>query len=139
MQAERQREAADERARGAEAAQRVRANADRQAVELVSEARREAEVIRGQADAQRNGIFAEAFGRDPEFFAFFRSMTAYERAFAGGNSSMVISPDSDFFNYLKDRNGLPPAAAPARWFWKRAPRAPFPALRPPQRPPKSLR
>jgi membrane protease subunit HflC len=114
MQAERQREAADERARGAEAAQRVRANADRQAVELVSEARREAEVIRGQADAQRNGIFAEAFGRDPEFFAFFRSMTAYERAFAGGNSSMVISPDSDFFNYLKDRNGLPPAAAPAQ-------------------------
>ncbi len=114
MQAERQREAADERARGAEAAQRVRANADRQAVELGSEARREAEVIRGQADAQRNGIFAEAFGRDPEFFAFFRSMTAYERAFAGGNSSMVISPDSDFFNYLKDRNGLPPAAAPAQ-------------------------
>lgn len=114
MQAERQREAADERARGAEAAQRVRANADRQAVELVSEARREAEVIRGQADAQRNGIFAEAFGRDPEFFAFFRSMTAYERAFAGGNSSMVISPDSDFFNYLKDRNGLPQAAAPAQ-------------------------
>jgi membrane protease subunit HflC len=113
MQAERQREAADERARGAEAAQRVRANADRQAVELVSEARREAEVIRGQADAQRNGIFAEAFGRDPEFFAFFRSMTAYERAFQGGNSSMVISPDSDFFSYLKDRNGLPPAAAPA--------------------------
>lgn len=113
MQAERQREAADERARGAEAAQRVRANADRQAVELVSEARREAEVIRGQADAQRNGIFAEAFGRDPEFFAFFRSMTAYERAFSGGNSSMVISPDSDFFNYLKDRNGLPPAAPPA--------------------------
>jgi membrane protease subunit HflC len=112
MQAERQREAADERARGAEAAQRVRANADRQAVELVSEARREAEVIRGQADAQRNGIFAEAFGRDPEFFAFFRSMTAYERAFSGGNSSMVISPDSDFFNYLKDRNGLPPDAAP---------------------------
>lgn len=114
MQAERQREAADERARGAEAAQRVRANADRQAVELVSEARREAEIIRGQADAQRNGIFAEAFGRDPEFFAFFRSMTAYERAFQGGNSSMVISPDSDFFNYLKDRNGLPPAAAPAQ-------------------------
>jgi membrane protease subunit HflC len=116
MQAERQREAADERARGAEAAQRVRANADRQAVELVSEARREAEIIRGQADAQRNGIFAEAFGRDPEFFAFFRSMAAYERSFAGGNSSMVISPDSDFFNYLKDpagRPGAPPPAPPA--------------------------
>ncbi len=107
MQAERQREAADERARGAEAAQRVRANADRQAVELVSEARREAEIIRGRADAQRNAIFAEAFNRDPDFFAFFRSMSAYEKAFQSGNSSMVISPDSDFFNYLKDPLGRP--------------------------------
>jgi membrane protease subunit HflC len=107
MQAEREREAADERARGAEAAQRVRANADRQAVELVSEARRESEVIRGEADAQRNAIFAEAFGRDPEFFAFFRSMQAYENALQGGNSSMIISPDSEFFNYLKNPSGVP--------------------------------
>jgi membrane protease subunit HflC len=106
MEAEREREAADERARGAEAAQRVRANADRQAVELVSEARREAEVIRGEADAQRNAIFAEAFGRDPEFFAFYRSMTAYERALQGENSTMVIAPDSEFFNYLKDERGV---------------------------------
>ena len=106
MQAEREREAADERARGAEAAQRVRANADRQAVELVSEARREAEVIRGEADAQRNAIFAEAFGRDPEFFAFYRSMTAYEKALQGENSTMVIAPDSEFFNYLKDERGV---------------------------------
>jgi membrane protease subunit HflC len=105
MQAEREREAADERARGAEAAQRVRANADRQAVELVSEARRESEIIRGEADAQRTAIFAEAFGRDPEFFAFFRSMQAYEQALGGQNSSMVMSPDSEFFNYLKDQNG----------------------------------
>jgi len=105
MQAEREREAADERARGAEAAQRVRANADRQAVELVSEAKREAEVIRGEADALRNAVFAEAFGRDPEFFAFFRSMRAYEQALQGDNSSMVISPDSEFFNYLKDPLG----------------------------------
>jgi membrane protease subunit HflC len=108
MQAEREREAADERARGAEAAQRVRANADRQAVELVSEARRESEIIRGEADAQRTAIFAEAFGRDPEFFAFFRSMQAYEQALAGQNSSMVMSPDSEFFNYLKDQNGAAP-------------------------------
>jgi membrane protease subunit HflC len=106
MQAEREREAADERARGAEAAQRVRANADRQAVELVSEAKREAEVIRGQADAQRNAIFAEAFGRDPEFFAFYRSMRAYETALDGSNSTMVIAPDSEFFNYLKDERGV---------------------------------
>jgi membrane protease subunit HflC len=105
MQAEREREAADERARGAEAAQRVRASADRQAVELVSEARREAEIIRGEADAQRNAVFAEAFGRDPEFFAFYRSMRAYEGALRGGNSSMVISPNSQFFNYLKDQMG----------------------------------
>ncbi len=106
MQAERQREAEDERARGAEAAQRVRANADRQAVELVSEARRESEVIRGEADAQRNAIFAEAFGRDPEFFAFYRSMQAYERSLRGENSTMVIAPDSEFFNYLKDERGV---------------------------------
>jgi membrane protease subunit HflC len=105
MQAERQREAADERARGAEAAQRVRAAADRQAVELASEARREAEVIRGEADAQRNAIYAEAYGRDPEFFAFYRSMRAYEQALKGDTSSMVMSPDSTFFNYLRDQNG----------------------------------
>jgi membrane protease subunit HflC len=108
MQAEREREAADERARGAEAAQRVRANADRQAVELVSEARREATTIRGEADAQRNAIFAEAFGRDPEFFSFFRSMQAYEQALGSDNSTMVISPDSEFFNYLKNQDGAAP-------------------------------
>ncbi len=101
MQAERQREAADERARGKEAAQIVRATADRQAVELVSEARKNSEIIRGEADAERNAIFAEAFGRDPEFFAFYRSLGAYERALQGDNSTLVISPDSEFFDYLK--------------------------------------
>lgn len=101
MQAEREREAADERARGAEAAQVVRATADRGAVELVSEARRESEIVRGEADAARNAVFAEAFGRDPEFFAFYRSLSAYEQALQGSNSSMVISPDSEFFDYLK--------------------------------------
>lgn len=101
MTAEREREAADERARGREAAQRVRAQADRTAVELVSEARRDSEIIRGEADAERNAIFAEAFGRDPEFFAFYRSLSAYERALAGENSTLVITPDSEFFDYLK--------------------------------------
>ncbi len=101
MQAERAREAADERARGQEAAQRVRAQADRTAVELVSEAQRDAEIVRGEADAQRNAIFAQAFGRDPEFFAFYRSLSAYERALQGDNSTLVISPDSEFFDYLK--------------------------------------
>lgn len=101
MQAERAQEAADERARGREAAQVRRAEADRQAVELVSEARRESEIIRGQADAERNRIFAQAFGRDEEFFAFYRSLTAYENALRGSNSTMVLSPDSEFFEYLK--------------------------------------
>ncbi len=76
MRAEREREAADEIARGGEAAQRVRASADRTVVEVTSQARKEAEVIRGEADAQRNAIYAEAFGRDPEFFAFTRSLTS---------------------------------------------------------------
>jgi membrane protease subunit HflC len=100
MRAEREREAADEIARGEEAAQRVRAQADRTVVELTSDAEREAEVIRGEADAERNAIFAQAFGADPDFFEFYRSLTAYERAIQGQNSTMVISPDSEFFEYL---------------------------------------
>ena len=105
MRAEREREATDERARGNEAAQRIRAQADRTVVELVSEAQREAEIVRGEADALRNGIFADAFGRDPEFFEFYRSLTAYSRALKGENSSMVLSPDSEFFNYLGSAEG----------------------------------
>lgn len=101
MRAEREREAADEIARGGEAAQRVRAAADRTVVELTSDARRQAEVIRGEADAERNAIYAEAFGRDPEFFAFTRSLTSYERALQPGNSSIVMQPDSEFFDYLR--------------------------------------
>ena len=111
MRAERQREATDEIARGNEAAQRVRAAADRSVVEVVSEARKEAEVIRGEADATRNGIYAEAFGRDPEFFAFTRSLTSYERALQGGNSSIVLQPDSEFFDYLGSEKA-PVATAP---------------------------
>ena len=105
MTAEREREAADERARGAEAAQRVDAQAARTAVELVSEATREAEIIRGEADAERNRIFAEAFGQDQEFFEFYRSMTAYERALMQQNSTMVITPDSEFFEFLGGSTG----------------------------------
>ena len=101
MRAEREREAADEIARGGEAAQRVRAAADRTVVELTSDARRQAEVIRGEADAERNAIYAEAFGRDPEFFAFTRSLTSYERSLQTGNSSIVMQPDSAFFDYLR--------------------------------------
>ncbi len=114
MKAEREREATDERARGNEAAQRVRAQADRTVVELVSDANREAEIIRGEADAERNAIFAEAYGADPEFFEFYRSLTAYENALQGSNSSLILSPDSEFFNYLASPTGRrAPAAAAA--------------------------
>jgi len=109
MRAEREREAADEIARGEEAAQRVRAQADRTVVELVSDARREAEITRGEADGERNRIFAQAFEQDPEFFEFYRSMTAYERALRRQNSTMVISPDSEFFEYLSGAGGAGPS------------------------------
>lgn len=114
MRAERQREATDEIARGNEAAQGVRATADREVIEVTSEARRDAEIIRGEADAARNAIYAQAFGQDPEFFAFTRSLTSYERALQSGNSSIVMQPDSAFFDYLSDPNGRGAAsAAPA--------------------------
>lgn len=102
MRAEREREAADEVARGNEAAQRVRAQADRTQVEIVSDARRQAEIIRGEADARSNAIFNEAFGADEEFFEFYRSLNAYRKALQGENTSMVMSPTSEFFNYLRD-------------------------------------
>ena len=111
MRAEREREATDERARGEEAAQRVRAQADRTVVELVSEANREAEIVRGEADANRNAIFADAFGADADFFEFYRSLSAYEKALQGSNSTMVITPDSEFFEYLDGSGGQ--TAAPA--------------------------
>ncbi len=101
MRAEREREAADEIARGDEAAQKIRAQADRTQVEIVSEAQKQAEITRGEADAIRNSIFAEAFGRDPEFFTFYRSLSAYENALLQENTSIVMTPDSEFFDYLK--------------------------------------
>lgn len=100
MRAEREREAADERARGNEAAQRVRATADRTVVETLSESEREGQITRGEADAEANAIFAEAYGADPEFFGFYRSMQAYQNALPGTNSTMVLTPDNPFFGYL---------------------------------------
>lgn len=105
MIAEREREAADEIARGKEAAQRVRAQADRTEVEIVSDAKRQAQIIQGEADARRNAVFAEAFGADPEFFEFYRSLDAYREALKGDTSTMVISPDGEFFDYLKSNTG----------------------------------
>lgn len=115
MRAEREREAADEIARGNEAAQRVRALADRTRVETVSEAQRDAEVTRGEADAEANRVFADAYGADPEFFQFYRSMQAYEQALQGSNSTMVMTPDSAFLGYLYEGAGgqVPVPAAPA--------------------------
>jgi membrane protease subunit HflC len=105
MRAERQRLAADEIARGNEAAQRLRATADRTVVETVSEARKNAQIVRGEADARRTAILAEALGRDAEFFTFLRSLEAYENSLTTGNSSLVISPDSEFFDYLESEQG----------------------------------
>ncbi|MFL2826518.1 MAG: protease modulator HflC [Paracoccaceae bacterium] len=102
MNAERERMAADERARGNEAAQKVRALADREAVEIVSAAKRDAEKIRGEADAETTKIFAKAFGRDPEFYSFLRSLSAYENSLTEKNTSFVISPTSEFFNYITE-------------------------------------
>ena len=110
MKAERLAEAERLRARGRENAQRIRAVADRQVVEILSEARRESEIARGEGDAERNRIFAEAFTRDPEFFEFYRSMAAYQKALQESGSTMVLSPDSEFFRYFRDATGAAPAA-----------------------------
>lgn len=112
MQAERDREAADEVARGNEAAQKIKAEADRSAIEITSEAQREAEKVRGEADARRIAIYAAAYGKDPEFFAFTRSLTAYQRALPGDNTSIVLSPDGDFFRYFAAETPAVPATAP---------------------------
>ncbi|GGC04079.1 protein HflC [Marivita lacus] len=100
MRAEREREAADEIARGNEAAQRVRAAADRTVVETVSNARREASITQGEADAERNQIYAEAYGSNPEFFGFYRSLAAMERSLNKDNSTLVFSPESQFLGQM---------------------------------------
>ncbi len=101
MVSERVREAEDERARGREAAQRIRAQADRTVIELESDASRQARIIEGEADARRNAIFAEAFGQDEEFFQFYRSLDAYRAALQSGNTRFVMSPEMEFFDYLR--------------------------------------
>lgn len=113
MKAERLAEAERLRARGREAAQRIRARADRQVVEIIAEARKESEIMRGEGEAQRNSIFASAFSRDPEFFEFYRSMIAYATALEDTGTTMVLSPDSEFFRFFQDAQGVNPAGAPA--------------------------
>jgi membrane protease subunit HflC len=113
MKAERLAEAAFLRARGQEQAQTIKAVADRQAVEIESSAVRDGEIIRGEGDAARNAIFASAFGEDPEFFEFYRSMEAYRNALASSGTTMLLTPESEFFSYFSQdtRNGEAPIPA----------------------------
>jgi membrane protease subunit HflC len=105
MQTERQREAAEFRAEGEGAARRIRGTADREVTVIKADATGESERIRGAGDAERNRIFAEAFGQDPDFFAFYRSMQAYEAALKAGDTRLLLSPDSQFFRYFNDSFG----------------------------------
>jgi len=105
MQTERQREAAEYRAQGSQRAQEIRSKADRDVTVLLAEATSKAEQMRGEGDAERNRIFAEAFGKDPDFFAFYRSMQAYEAGMKHGDTRMLLRPDSEFFRYFVDPSG----------------------------------
>ena len=100
MQTEREREAKEFRARGAEMAVTITSTADKEVTVILAEAKKQSEIMKGEGDGQRNRIFADAFGRDPEFFAFYRAMQAYEKALIGGDTSLILSPDSDFFKYF---------------------------------------
>jgi modulator of FtsH protease HflC len=102
MQTERQREAAELRAQGSEQSQRIKASADREVTVLLANANRDSERMRGEGDAERNRIYAEAFNKDRDFFAFYRSMQAYEEALKGSHTRIVISPNSEFFRYFND-------------------------------------
>jgi membrane protease subunit HflC len=121
MQTERQREAAEFRAQGAQRAQEIRSRADREVTVLVAEATSKSEQIRGEGDGTRNQIFADAFNKDPDFFAFYRSMQAYEQGLKHNDTRMLLKPDSNFFRYFTDpsgkpreNSGTPPPSAPAR-------------------------
>jgi len=100
MQTEREREAKEFRAKGAEMAVTITATADKEVAVILAEANKNSEIMKGEGDGERNKIFAEAFGRDPEFFAFYRAMQAYEKALIGGDTSLILSPDSEFFKFF---------------------------------------
>jgi modulator of FtsH protease HflC len=121
MQTERQREAAEFRAQGAQRAQEIRSRADREVTVLVADATSKSEQIRGEGDATRNQIFADAFNQDPDFFAFYRSMQAYEQGLKHNDTRMLLKPDSSFFRYFTDpsgksreKSGAQAPSAPAR-------------------------
>jgi len=111
MQTERQREAAEFRAQGGQKAQEIRSNADREATVIVAEANSTAEQVRGAGDGERNRLFAEAYGQDPDFFAFYRSMTAYENGLKSSDTRFLLKPDSDFFKFFGNASGKPPVVA----------------------------
>ena len=100
MQTEREREAKEFRAQGAEIAQKIRSTADKDVTVILAQANKKSEIMIGEGDGERNKIFANAFGRDPQFFAFYRAMQAYEKALIGGETSLVLSPDSEFFKFF---------------------------------------
>jgi membrane protease subunit HflC len=112
MQTERQREAAEFRAQGSQRAQEIRSRADRDVTVLLAEANAKGEQIRGEGDANRNRIFAEAYGKDPDFFAFYRSMQAYESGLGNNDTRMVLKPDSEFFRYFVDPSGRSASSPP---------------------------
>ena len=112
MVSERQQQAAQYRAEGAEAAQTVRANADRERTVILAEAQRDAQRVRGDGDAESIRVYADAFGQDKEFFAFYRSMEAYRDALNGRSTSFVLTPDTGFFRFFENLDGTPTKPAP---------------------------
>ena len=100
MQTEREREAKEFRARGAEMAVTITSTADKDVTVILADAQKKSEIMKGEGDGARNKIFADAYGQDPEFFAFYRSMQAYERSLIGGETSLILSPDSEFFKFF---------------------------------------
>jgi len=104
MQTERNREAKEFRAKGAEMAVTITSTADKEVTVILADAQKKSEIMKGEGDGQRNKIFADAFGQDPEFFAFYRAMQAYEKALIGGETSLVLSPDSEFFKFFGNVN-----------------------------------
>ena len=100
MQTEREREAKEFRAQGAEIAAKITSTADKEVTVILATANKQSEIMKGEGDGTRNRIFAEAFGRDPEFFGFYRAMQSYEKALIGGDTSLILSPDSDFFKFF---------------------------------------
>ncbi len=107
MNAEREKEAREHRSQGQELAEGIRAAADREVTVIEANAYRDAQLVRGEGDAEATAIYASAFGQDPEFYSFTRSLKAYQDAFSGAGDVLLIKPDSDFFRYLKDPNGQP--------------------------------